>query len=143
MHISVHNVNTLQGFEMQISTNPPLIFVNCAQLFFSIIYSPIFFCLCFFCANHIFFENRGKFWHCQYSILVVECTFSDQKNSDKKKRLTKKKELTMRTNFRFGPFQKTWRSRMTIIAGRVTVIIILNRLQMKKKVNIGLLTFEI
>ena len=34
MHISVHNVNTLQGFEMQISTNPPLIFVNCAQLFF-------------------------------------------------------------------------------------------------------------
>ena len=93
MHISVHNVNTLQGFEMQISTNPPLIFVNCAQFFFSIIYSPIFLCLCFFCANHIFFENRGKFWHCQYSILVVECTFSDQKNSDKKKRLTKKKNL--------------------------------------------------
>ena len=48
MHISVHNVNTLQGFEMQISTNPPLIFVNCAQLFFSIIYSPIFFVCVFF-----------------------------------------------------------------------------------------------
>ena len=142
MHISVHNVNTLQGFEMQISTNPPLIFVNCAQLFFYHLFTN-FFLSVFFCANHIFFENRGKFWHCQYSILVVECTFSDQKNSDKKKRLTKKKELTMRTNFRFGPFQKTWRSRMTIIAGRVTVIIILNRLQMKKKVNIGLLTFEI